>query len=307
MSEPRTLLAFALSGGGARGALQAGALQALIEAGYRPDLIVGTSVGALNGAYLAIHGVDAPATTALCQAWRQLAHTDLLSGKPVWLAARALLNRPDPRYREHLRDFFIQHGVTPDLHFGQLPHCRFIAVATDLNSGVPILFGLSSYDNLLDGLLASTAIPPWIPPISQADYLLSDGGFASNLPIEPALQLGATEIIAIDISDSRTLPVEGQGLVSLVLKMAGAVALRQKYLEMALATAKGVSVRHLTLQSDALVPLWDFSHTAEQVESGYDLTRDEIARWRQGPSLPSSTWRQRWRERLHHLVRGNKS
>lgn len=306
MSEPRTLLAFALSGGGARGALQAGALQALIEAGYRPDLIVGTSVGALNGAYLAIHGVDAPATTALCQAWRQLAHTDLLSGKPVWLAARALLNRPDPRYREHLRDFFIQHGVTPDLHFGQLSHCRFIAVATDLNSGVPILFGLSPYDNLLDGLLASAAVPPWIPPISQTDYLLSDGGFASNLPVEPALQLGATEIIAIDISESRTLPSDGQSLVSLVLKMVGAVALRQKHLEMELAAARGISVRHLALQSEALVPVWDFGHIAEHIEHGYDLTCSEIERWRQEPPLRPSPWRQRWRECLLHLVHCNK-
>lgn len=306
MSEPRTLLTFVLSGGGARGALQAGALHALIEAGYHPDLIVGTSVGALNGVYLALHGVDVPTSVALCQAWRQSAHTDLLSGKPIWLATRVLLNRPDPRFQERLRDFFIQHGVTPDLHFGQLPHCRFIAVATDLNSGAPILFGLSPYDNLLDGLLASTAIPPWIPPISQADYLLSDGGFASNLPIEPALQLGATEIIAIDISESRTLPDEGQGLVSLALKMAGAVALRQKNLEMALAAARNVCVRHLALESDAFVPLWDFSHTAEQVERGYDLARDEIARWRQPPPLTPSPRRQRWREHWLRFIRGNK-
>jgi len=56
MREERTSLAFVLGGGGARGALQAGALRALWEAGLRPDLWVGTSAGAVNAAFLAVKG-----------------------------------------------------------------------------------------------------------------------------------------------------------------------------------------------------------------------------------------------------------
>jgi NTE family protein len=60
-------LAFVLGGGGARGALQVGALRALLEAGYRPDLLIGTSIGAINAAGLALWGVDLAGVDALAR------------------------------------------------------------------------------------------------------------------------------------------------------------------------------------------------------------------------------------------------
>ena len=86
-------LAFVLGGGGARGALQVGALRALLEAGIRPDMLVGTSVGAINATYLALHGANLATLEALERAWQDAATADLFPGQSAWLTLRVLLNR----------------------------------------------------------------------------------------------------------------------------------------------------------------------------------------------------------------------
>ena len=65
----RRSLAFVLAGGGARGALQVGALRALLESGIRPDLLVGTSIGAINAAFLGLHGYTTESLDLLKAAW----------------------------------------------------------------------------------------------------------------------------------------------------------------------------------------------------------------------------------------------
>jgi len=67
-----------IGGGGARGAMQVGALRALIEAGFRPDLLVGTSIGAVNAAGLALWGVDLTGIEALERAYAQIASANLM-------------------------------------------------------------------------------------------------------------------------------------------------------------------------------------------------------------------------------------
>ncbi len=275
------MLTFVLGGGGARGAFQVGAVQALIEAGYRPQLLVGTSVGALNAAFLAVHGVDADGIAALRRAWQSAAQEDLLAARRAWLAAQALLQREDRRYYERMRQFCIHHGLSPDLHFGQIAQVRLIVVATDLNHGQPVLFGASPFDNVLDALLASAALPPWILPIEAGERLLTDGGFVSNLPIEPALRQGASEIIALDVSDMHSAGPEARGAIALFVKAAVTASARQRDLEMALAAARGVPVRHLELVGERPTAAWDFSHAAAQMDEGYAIAQQAIAGWRQ--------------------------
>src|SRR3970282_1559461 len=88
-------LAFVLGGGGARGALQVGALRAVLEAGYQPDLLVGTSIGAVNASYLAINGFNQESLVGLARAWHDAAHADLLPANYLWLTVRSLFRRPD--------------------------------------------------------------------------------------------------------------------------------------------------------------------------------------------------------------------
>jgi NTE family protein len=272
-------LAFVLGGGGGRGALQAGALRALLESGYKPALLVGTSAGAINAAYLALKGVDLNGVAALELAWQEAAKLNLYPSNYLWLSVRAVFNRPTPIVYQRVTDFFIAHGVTPELRFKDICDVRLFLVAADLNNGRPKLFGQNPEDSVLEGLLASTALPPWVTPIQRPGQILVDGGVISNLPVEPALSQGATEIIALDIRDFRDVPAEMQGFGSFLSRLIGTVENRQVEMELALAAARRVQVRHIHLIWKDPVPVWDFSRTDKLIQHGYEAMRAEIDNW----------------------------
>lgn len=276
----RRPLAFVLSGGGTRGALQVGALRALLEADIRPDLLVGTSIGAVNAAYLAVRGVNLATTEGLVEAWHDAAAADLFPSNYLWLTVRALFKRAGGLPIQRLREFFIAHGLSPDLRFADVRGVRLIIVATDLNAGSPLLYGVEPRQLVLEGLLASTALPPWVRPFEQKGHYLMDGGAVSNLPIEPAMAQGAQEIIALDLFDPRSAPVESHGFGTFLEKLVNAVQQRHAELELALAAARNVPVRHVALLGDAPVVRWDFSQTDELIARGYEITRRCIESWR---------------------------
>lgn len=284
-------LALVLGGGGARGALQVGALKALMSAGLKPDMLVGTSIGAVNAAYLALMGFNQEALQGLVAAWHDASVAELLPENYLWLGLRFLFNRPVGQPQAHLRDFFIRHGVEPDMRFGEIEGIRLIVVSTDLNSGCPVLFGQSPDDCLLEGLLATTALPPWIKPIAHESQWLVDGGVVSNLPIEPAIRMGASEIIALDLADFRAIHANGTGFGPFLGKLFCTVEARQLQIESGLAQAKGVCLHRLHLLADVPIPLWDFGHTERLIEQGYQLTRQAI----QEGLIPV---RENWADRL---------
>lgn len=285
-------LAFVLSGGGARGALQVGALQALIEAGWKPELLVGTSVGAMNAACLALHGVSQTGLDVVKQAWQYAAHNCLLKPNQSWLTLRAMINRPDSHTITSLRAFFLAFGATPSLRFGDIPNIRLALVAADLNSGCPIIYGSDPDHNVLDGLLASTALPPWVMPLENDGKYLIDGGALSNLPIEPALRLGATEIIALDLTDPTCIPETGHPFNRFFDKLSYAVCRRQSELEIALARALGVPVHHIVLRSPVPTPVWDFSMYRELITCGYETACQELPNRKRPHNLWPASWRQ---------------
>jgi len=290
-------LAFVLSGGGARGALQVGALRALLEAGIQPDLLVGTSIGAANAAYLATHGFTQAGLESLMAAWHEAAAANLVSANALWLTMQFLLNRAGRRLDHRLRDFFIAHGITPDLRFGDLG-VRLILVAADLNAGRPILYGADPRQSVLEGLLASTALPPWLYPLEKDGQLLIDGGVVSNLPIEPALAQGAREIIALDLADPRETPIEGHGFGPFLGKLMNIIEQRQRAMEIALARAQKVPVRHIALYSDVPVAIWDFQDVDERSARGYAITRQAIALWQSERPRGWRGWLLSWADRL---------
>lgn len=265
-------LAFALGGGGARGAFQIGALRALYEAGLRPDLLVGSSIGAVNAAAIALWGFDETGLYALELAYQKVAASDILDLNLSRLAFQALSGRLSYESGKRAADFLIATGITPDLTFGGLTGPRLGLVGADLETGRTVLYGADPDESILEAVLASMAIPPWFAPVEQDGRLIMDGGALSNLPIEPALCLGATEIIALDLEDPDSFPGADNPLLHFVGRLVFAVQRRAVFLETALAEAKGVPVHRIELRSPAATAVWDFSDFQGLVRSGYELT-----------------------------------
>jgi NTE family protein len=293
----KSQLAFVLGGGGARGALQVGALRALLEAGFYPDLLVGTSIGAVNAAFLATRGVNLETIAGLELAWQDAMSADLLPSNYLWLSVRVLFNRPTISHAHRMQDFFIRHGVAPDLKFGEIHGVQLVLVAADLNAACPVLYGLDPRQSVLEGVLASTTLPPWISPMQKEGQLLIDGGAVSNLPIETALTLGATEIIALDLFDPRGMASDVPGFGQFVSKLLITIAQRQMELELALASARRVPVRRISLRGKEPILLSDFRQTLALIERGYALANSEIIRW-QIESQPL------WRKWLNQFRKG---
>ncbi len=270
-APPGRKLAFVLGGGGARGAMQVGALRVLLEAGVQPDMLVGTSIGAVNAAMIAVHGFSAAGLDLLVRAWLDAKEAQLLSGDYLSLMLRTMANRMgSEKYLQQMRDFYIRNGLTPELRFADFTHPQLYCVATDLNRYKPYIFGTHPEDRLLDGVMASSAIPPWIPPLRIGEEWLMDGGALSNLPIEPAIRLGATEIIAMDLFDPRPTDPDARGFSPFLDKLLTSVEHRQIEMELALAEARGVPVHHWRFRYREMIPVWNFSQTEALFRTGYE-------------------------------------
>lgn len=188
--------AVVLSGGGSLGAAQVGALRALLEAGIRPDLVVGCSVGALDAAFLAC---DPTATRVdeLARVWRSLDRKDVfgagrrLASQLVQFAVR----RGDHLYEsDALRSLIRRWVPVADLGDTAIP-CH--VVTTDLLSGRPCWWSSGDTVTLL---AASACLPAIFAPVPLDGSLHVDGGVTCPVPVERAVELGATRTWVLDVS-----------------------------------------------------------------------------------------------------------
>ena len=183
MDKPSAALL--LGGGGSRGVIEVGFYKALVEMGVPINLIFGTSVGALNGAFIAA-GFTPEQLEAF---WRQL------EGKPLFRRNWRFLwkgSRAESLYQANgLIDFL--ESALPVKRFEQLK-IPLVVTATDLNTSEPVYLDSGE---LLPALLASTAMPPYLPPVSHQGRQLVDGGFVANVPIGEAIGRGAHCILAM--------------------------------------------------------------------------------------------------------------
>lgn len=287
MKSIRRNLAFVLGGGGARGAFQVGALHALLEAGIIPDILVGTSAGAVNATFLAIKGINLDTINQLVEAWRDAAIADLLPSNYLWLVVRSMFNRLSSSGLHRMQDFFVTHGVSADARFREIKGVQLFLVATDLNMGSTAVYGHNLETPILDGLLASTALPPWVEPLAKDGKYLIDGGAVSPLPIEPAMAVGAKEIIALDLTDNRPISDETRGFGPFISKLINTVELRQTETELALSVSRGIPVHRIRLRDQLPVPIWDFSRTDELISQGYEIMIRAI---KDEPLIHKETW-----------------
>jgi NTE family protein len=204
-------VAFVLSGGASLGAVQAGMLRALYERGIRPDVVVGTSAGALNGAFIASRPQTAGTAGELADVWRGLRRGQVFPLNPL-TGLLGFLGKADHLVPESgLRRLIERHVETDRLELLPIP---LHVVAVDVVSGEELLLSRGS---LVDAVLASAAIPAVLPPVEWGYRMLMDGGVANNTPISHAVALGARRIYVLPTGHACMLEEPPDGALGMAL------------------------------------------------------------------------------------------
>jgi NTE family protein len=260
---------FVLGGGGSLGAGQVGMLRALQEYGIRPHVVVGTSVGSVNGALLALEPDEAP--TRLAGIWQRMTRAKVFPGGPIAQLRTLRQHRnylfPNTGLAEILRTELA--GVDDFVNL-RLP---FGTVAVDAVTGQAVLM---TSGPLTPAILASSAIPGIYPPVHHDGHVLYDGGVIANVPIRQALALGAKSLVVLDCAFPGHLPRVPETLADAVLFWATLGMRNQAVLESERASSDVPVVYLPGAPVRAVTPL-DFSHTAELILHAYTSSSEFLA------------------------------
>ncbi|MGA7546083.1 MAG: patatin-like phospholipase RssA [Methyloceanibacter sp.] len=190
MARPK--IGIALGGGAARGWAHIGVLRTLIEAGFEPDIVAGTSIGAVAGACYVTDRLDALQDFASSLTRRRVfGFLDFNFGGSGLLTGQRLSSR----LQDHLQEFTIE----------QLER-KFVAVATELGTGHEIWLNKGS---LVNALKASFALPGIFRPVRINGRWLIDGALVNPIPVSVCRALGARIVIAVNLNSD----VFGKGSV----------------------------------------------------------------------------------------------
>lgn len=269
--------AFVLSGGGSLGAVQVGMLQALAARGVRPDLLVGTSAGAVNAAWVAEHGLSSDSLAGLAGVWTQLRRRDIFPVSAT-RAVEGLLGRSRALCSNHrLGDLVRAHVGVGDLTETATP---VHLLATDLLTGREVR--LSSGD-VTGAVLASAAIPGIFPPVLRDGRWLIDGVVSGYSGVSQAVRLGASEVYVLPAGVPCALRRPPRSAVGVALH-ALSVLIEQRLIAEVADRAPAAVVKVLPPLCPLAVSAADFSHAAHLVTRG----RLESTRWLDegGTSLP---------------------
>lgn len=268
-------VAFVLGGGGVRGAVQVGMVRALFEAGITPDLIVGTSIGAINGALVAAD--PTPAVVARLQrAWASPA-AKAVYGDSVpkqlrrLVTTRTHLNSPEP-LRELLTAELGKDATFADL---KVP-LRVIAASIERAAEQAFSEG-----PLIDAVLASAAVPGILPPMRVGDEHYMDGGLVNSIPLEDAVQSGARTVYVLQVGrveEPLSAPTDAVGTA----KVAFEVARRHRFARDMTLVPSGTDVHVLpsggALEGDEKLRSYKNMDTVtRRIERAYAASREYLA------------------------------
>lgn len=261
-------VAFVLGGGGMLGATQVGMLRALIDAGVRPDVVLGTSVGAVNGALVASDPTPT-AIESLTRLWTSMSRSEVFSGN---LVARA---RTLARHGTHLHPSApLRRLLALSLpeQFEQLA-VPFQCVAASVERASAHWF---TNGPLVDAVLASCAVPGLLPPVPVGDGHYLDGGLVHSIPVGRAVALGARTVYVMHVGRVER-PLRAPRRPWEVGLVAFEIARRHRYVEEMAAVPEGTRV--VVLRSGAhdtpLVSLRyrDTGRVTDRIEQAYRASR----------------------------------
>jgi len=251
--------AFVLSGGASLGAIQVGMLQALYERGIAPDLIVGTSAGAINGAFIATREPTGETAKALGDVWRGLRRGAVFPTNPL-TGFIGFIGRSD-----HLvPDGNLRRIIARNIEVDRLEEMsvRLHVVVTDVLSGQELRL---SHGPAVDAVLASAAIPGVFAPVEVDGRRLMDGGVSDNTPISHAIELGADEIYVLPTGYACALHTAPRGALAMLLHAMSLLIQQRLHLEIELYRDRAKMVVLPPPCPQEVQPI-DFSHAGELIE-----------------------------------------
>jgi NTE family protein len=241
-------------------------LSALYERQIEPDLIVGTSVGALNGAFIASRPF-APATSdELAEIWRQLGRGQVFPLNPLTGFLGFFGARRHLVPERGLRDLLVEHIEFERLEQTAVP---FHVIATDVLTGSEVRL---SWGPALEAVMASAAIPGVFPPVDWDDRHLMDGGIANHAPISDALELGAERIYLLSTGIASDLTEPPHGALGMLLHSMSLLLMRRLQVEVELLADRAELIVLPPPSRPGVSPI-DFSRSEELIQSGLDESR----------------------------------
>jgi NTE family protein len=267
--------AFVLGGGGVLGAVEVGMLRALFEHEITPDLVLGTSVGALNGAMVA-RQPDAGVIDRLTELWRGASASgrDVVSAHPLRTVRRAVATGTHIYSATPIKQRLIEEFG--DLTIEELP-VRFQVCAASIERAAEHWFDSGP---VVDAVVASAAVPGLLPPVKIGDEHYLDGGIVNSIPLGRAVQLGATRVFVLQVGRiDRPLTVPKRPWE--VARVSFEIARRHRFqrelaelpdgVECHVLPAKGTSER-----DDTIWAARDFSSIERRIESTYEASMDYL-------------------------------
>jgi NTE family protein len=272
-ARPHT--AFVLSGGGNQGVAQVGMLRALLEREIVPDVVIGTSAGALNGAAVAY----APNLTGVAQlsaVWEQLRAEHVFPDGRLHRAWNVMRRETHLFGNEGLAA--VIHHATPARSFSDL-EIPLRVIATDLDTGEEVVLARGP---LKPALLASAALPGVFPVIHHDGRRLVDGGVVNNVPLWHALSGPIDRIYVLNVTAGVGERVERSALDVVMTSFMHA---RSQRFELELrALPPGVEVIVLPRPRDTR-DLFDFTGARELMDEAYELVSQELDRREAQPAI----------------------
>lgn len=258
-----------LAGGGSFGAIQVGMMHALAKHGVTADMVVGSSVGALNGAYYA----GDPTLKGILQLetiWRGLHRQDVF---PItWRTLLGFLWRHDFLVpHDGIRKLIDDHLPYRNLQDAKLP---LHIVTTDIISGEAVVL---SEGSAAEAIVASTAIPGAFAPIHYRNLYLADGAISSNTPVRVAVRKGAKRLIVMPTGYACASEAPPAGAVANALHALTLLIARQLISEL---EGLDPSIEYYVVPP--LCPLvgspYDFSRSADHIERAIKSTEAWLVR-----------------------------
>lgn len=278
---PRT--AFVLSGGGNQGVAQVGMLRALLERDIVPDVVIGTSAGALNGAAIC-YAPNLTGVAQLAAVWEQLRSDHVFPGGKIHRAWN-IVRRGTHLFESVGLEALIHHS-SPARSFSDL-EIPLRVIATDLDSGEEVVIVRGP---LKPALLASTALPGVFPIVHHDGRRLVDGGVVDNVPLSHALAGPIDRVFVLNVSSNMSERAQRSPLDVVMTSFTHARSQRYE-LELRFVPPE-IEVITLPRPPDPR-DLFDFSGARELIDAAYDITNDTLDR----AAVPPATAEQRRRFR----------